>query len=129
MTNEEYSTLEDLVFSRSFRDWVLMGDTPETEFWTHWAARNPDRAELIEQAKSVIYALQMNQQTLPSEAVGNEVQKVLQKLRDGRLNLVREIPFRPGILGRRRSHAWTIAAILAIIGISILLLRFFIHKK
>src|SRR5215470_8338748 len=108
MANEEYNTLEDLVFSRSFRNWVLNRRCPEAEFWTNWVARNPDKTETITQAKAVIHALQLNLPPLPDGTADAEVRKVLEKLRDGRVNLVREIPFRPRLLGRRHTRAWTI---------------------
>src|SRR5690348_1516357 len=109
--NEEFNTLEDLVFSRSFRNWVLKSDAPEAAFWTSWVANNTDKTELITQARAVILALQQKARPLPAATVDNEVQKVLQKLREGRLNLVREVPYRPRILGpcilgRRIARAW-----------------------
>ncbi|HEY4107987.1 FecR family protein [Puia sp.] len=125
MSNEEYNTLEDLVFSRSFRTWVLTGDTPEADFWSDWATRNPGKTELVNQAKAVIYALQLDLRPLPEEAVDAEVRKALQKVQDGRLTPVREVPLRPGILGRHYSRAWTAAAIVAAIAIGIWSIRFF----
>jgi transmembrane sensor len=126
MANEEYNNLEDLVFSRSFRNWVLNENGPETEFWTHWVAGNPDKAELINQARAAIHALQLNLKPLPEETVDAETHTSLQKLRDGRLNL-REIPFRPGLPGRRPSRAWTVAAIIAAIAIIVWAIRFYLH--
>lgn len=121
MPNEEYTTLDDLVFSHSFRHWVLKGNTPEAEFWTNWAGRNPNREELVNHAKEIILALHSNTNPLPVETMEAEVEKTLQKLRDGRLNMVREIPFRPSLLGRRISRYWVIAAILAAVAIVIIL--------
>src|SRR5258707_918918 len=129
MANEEYNTLEDLVFSRSFRNWVLIGDTPEAEFWTNWTARNPEKAEIVGYAKAVIYALQLNLRPLPEESIGAEVQKVLQKLKDGRLNLVREIPFRPSLAGHRPARAWTVAAAITAICIGAWALRLYLHHR
>lgn len=117
MPSAEYSKLEDFVFSRSFRNWVLRDDAPEAEFWSGWAARNPDKTELINQAKAVIVALQTDPESVSSDAVDAEVRKVLQKLGDGRVHLIREIPYRPGILRRRPSRAWTIAAAIATVAV------------
>jgi ferric-dicitrate binding protein FerR (iron transport regulator) len=132
MPHQGYNTLEDLVFSRSFRDWVLKGDTPEGEFWTNWAALTPERMTLVNQAKAVIIAFQLDGKPLSGETVDVEVEKVLQKLRDGRLNLVREIPFRPGLLGRRLTRGWTAAAFLAglaVIGILAASLRYYFRHR
>ena len=129
MSNEEFNTLEDLVFSHSFRNWVLKGETPEAEFWTNWTARNPDKAAIVNHAKAIIYALQLNLRPLSADTVDAEVARVLQKLRDGRLNPVREIPLRPGLLGRRPARGWTIAAAIAGICIIAWSLRFYLHHR
>src|SRR5882757_7445788 len=113
MPNEEYNTLEDLVFSRSFRNWVLKGHTPEADFWANWVAQNPDKQNLVNHARAVIYALQLNLRPLPEEIIHTEVGKVLEKLKSGRISPVREIPLRPGILNVRPALAWTIAATIA----------------
>ena len=128
MANEEYNTLEDLVFSHSFRNWVLKGDTPEADFWSNWVARNPEKTGMVNHAKAIIFALQLNLRPLSDDAVDTEVRKVLQKLKDGRLNLIREIPFRPGILGRRPARAWTIAAAIAGIFILVWSVRIFFPR-
>ena len=131
MPNEEYNTLEDLVFSRTFRDWVLKGDTPEADFWANWVAQNPDRQNLVNHARAVIYALQLNLKPLSGDSVDAEVRKTLQKMKDGRLSPVREIPFRPGLLNVRPARAWAIAATLAAIFIILIIawaLRLYLHR-
>jgi len=131
MSNEAYDSLDDLVFSRSFRNWALNPEGPEADFWTNWLAYNPDRLPLVNQAKAVIYAFQLNLRPLPEGAIDVEVRKVLQKLRDGRVNLVREVPVRPGLRGRRPSRAWTVAASFAAVAIIAILagsLRRYLHR-
>jgi ferric-dicitrate binding protein FerR (iron transport regulator) len=116
MGNELYNTLEDLVFSRSFRNWVLKGNAPEADFWMDWLARNPDKQEVVNQAKAIIYALQLNLRPLPEEVVEREIVQVLEKLHEGRFGLSRELPLRP-IATRRTIRVWTIAAVVAGIAI------------
>lgn len=82
MGNFECTTVEDLLFNRSFRTWVLNRNSPESEFWENWIAQNPDKAELINHSKSIIYALQLNFKVLDEEAIQREIKKVLQKLKD-----------------------------------------------
>jgi ferric-dicitrate binding protein FerR (iron transport regulator) len=96
---------------------VLKGDGPEAAFWTSWVANNTNKLELINQARAVIHALQQNGRILPDLTVDSEVHKVLQKLREGRLNLVREIPNRPRIGRRPPNRTWTIAAAIAAVAI------------
>jgi len=80
MGNIEYNNLEDLVFSRSFRNWVLQGDSPEAVFWENWADRHPERTALIQHAKAIIYALQPNWQQLTEEEIDTAVTRILQRL-------------------------------------------------
>jgi ferric-dicitrate binding protein FerR (iron transport regulator) len=82
MGNFEFNSLEDLVFSRSFRNWVFDRNAPEAGFWEDWVVRNPDRREMVQHAKAVIYALQVNSQKLSDEEVDTEVRKALQRLKE-----------------------------------------------
>jgi transmembrane sensor len=82
MGNFEFNSMEDLVFSRSFRNWVFNRESPEAGFWESWIARNPDKAEMVRHAKAVIYALQLNPSTLSEDDIEAEVQKALQRLKE-----------------------------------------------
>lgn len=82
MGNIEYNSLEDLVFSGSFRNWVLQGDSPEAGFWESWVARHPEKTTLIQHAKAIIYALQPGRQQLSEEEIDAAVRKILQKLEE-----------------------------------------------
>jgi ferric-dicitrate binding protein FerR (iron transport regulator) len=82
MGNFECNNMEDLVFSRSFRNWVLNRESSETGFWENWIARNPDKAELVRYAKAVIYALHLNTATLSEEVIDDEVRKALLRLKE-----------------------------------------------
>lgn len=130
MGNEGYNTLEDLVFSSSFRHWVLKGDTPESDFWSSWQARNPDKQELIGQAKAIIYALQLNLRPLSDEAVNKEISRVLEKLHQGRFNLPADMS--EGLRStriRRYSRFWAAAAILAGVAMLVWSVRFYLHRQ
>ena len=79
MESFECNGIEDLVFNPSFRTWVLAGQTPETEFWTEWENQNPDKTELLNYAKAIIYAMQIDFKTLTNEQVNEEVFQALKK--------------------------------------------------
>ncbi|HEY4209420.1 MAG TPA: FecR domain-containing protein [Puia sp.] len=80
MGNIEYNSLEDLVFSRSFRNWVLQLDSSEAGFWDSWAERHPEKTALIQHAKAIIYALQPNWQQLTEEEMDIAVRRILQRI-------------------------------------------------
>lgn len=100
MGNFEYNSMEDLVFSRSFRNWVLDRNSPETGFWEDWVIRNPDKRNLVHHAKAVIYALQLNPKKLSDEEIDTEVKKALQRLREAPRALPGE-PFSGHVPGKR----------------------------
>jgi transmembrane sensor len=82
MGSFECNGIEDLVFSRSFRNWVLTGDTPEAGYWEGWIAAHPEKGEIVQHAKAVIYALQLNLKRLSDEDTEKEIERILQKLMD-----------------------------------------------
>jgi transmembrane sensor len=82
MGNFECNSIEDLVFSRSFRNWVLTGDSAEAGFWESWIAAHPEKAEIVQHSKAVIYALQLNLKKLSEEDTEKEIELILQKLMD-----------------------------------------------
>ena len=122
MGNELYNSLEDLVFSRSFRNWVLNENTPEADFWSGWLAENPDKQEMVNQAKAIIYALQLNLRPLPEETVEREIGKVLRKLHEGHFNLTGE---QREQRSRKSTRVWAIAAAIAVVAIGVWSLRLF----
>jgi transmembrane sensor len=102
MGNFEYNSMEDLVFSRSFRNWVLDRDSPEAGFWEDWVTRNPEKSPMVHHAKAVIYALQLNLKKLSDEEIDTEVKKALQRLQEA----PRALPGEPfsGVAPGKRSR-------------------------
>jgi transmembrane sensor len=82
MGNFECNSMEDLIFSRSFRNWALNRESPEAAFWESWIARNPDKAEMVRHAKAAIYALQLNPSTFSEDDIEAEVQKAFRRLKE-----------------------------------------------
>ncbi|HXB34088.1 MAG TPA: FecR family protein [Puia sp.] len=115
----EFNSLEDLVFSRSFRNWVLNRESSEHAFWENWIKRNPERAEIVKNAKAVIYALHLNTAELSADEIDDEVGKALIRLKEA----PRYIPLE-GLDGRRgrwrgvlRSpRSWVLVVLTAAIG-------------
>jgi transmembrane sensor len=78
----EFNSMEDLVFSRSFRHWVLNRESPEKSYWEIWIERNPDKAEMVKYAKAAIYALHLNTTVLSEDEIDEEVRKALIRLKE-----------------------------------------------
>src|ERR1700748_1318716 len=137
MGNFECNSMEDLVFSRSFRNWVFNRDSPESEFWENWIARNPDKRGMVDHAKAVIYALQLNPAMLSEEDIEAEVRKALHRLKDAPRYLSGDDPDAfgypqadyPGIRGLFRSprRAARILAFAAVFS-GVCLTGYFLHR-
>ena len=80
MGNFECNGIEDLIFNSSFRNWVLSRQSSEAEFWENWKKQNPNKIEFINHSKAVIYALQINFDTLSNEQVNEEILKAIESL-------------------------------------------------
>jgi hypothetical protein len=112
----EFNSMEDLAFSRSFRNWVLNKDAAERVFWESWVARNPDKAEMVKYAKAVIFAMHGKAVVLSEDEIDEEVRKSVARLREA----PRYIPL-DGPEGRSKrwmarrgsQRAWASAALAA----------------
>ena len=99
---------EDLVFSRSFRNWVLGSEAAEAGFWENWLIRHPEKLELVQNAKAIIYALQLNLRNLSGEEIEGEIGRAMFRLRDIQLtSRLRDVPMeKPRGLGQWLKRVW-----------------------
>jgi ferric-dicitrate binding protein FerR (iron transport regulator) len=115
----EFNSMEDLVFSRSFRNWVLNRESPEKGFWENWIERNPDKADVVKYAKAVIYALHFDDSLVSAEEIDEEVRKALNRLKEAPRYIPLEGP--EGRVARWRAvirspRTWVLA-VLAVVAI------------
>jgi transmembrane sensor len=116
----EFNSMEDLVFSRSFRNWVLNQESPEKSFWENWIECNPDKADMIKYAKAVIYALHFDSKLVPADEIDEEVRKALNRLKEAPRYIPLEGP--EGREGRwggvlRSPQAWVLAVLTMAVAI------------
>src|SRR5690606_28983097 len=52
-----YHQLEELLANKSFKDWVLKGDSSQQAYWEEWQAEHPDKIETLLQAKTILLEL------------------------------------------------------------------------
>jgi transmembrane sensor len=58
MDPSNYS-VKDFVLNESFQKWTLEPDPEVKAFWENWVNEHPDKAEMIAEAKSVIWMLSL----------------------------------------------------------------------
>jgi transmembrane sensor len=80
MGNNNYYTIEDFVFDRSFRNWIITKEPQASEYWETWMKNHADQYETVNNAKAVIYALQINHKQFSEEEIHTEIKKILLKV-------------------------------------------------
>jgi transmembrane sensor len=119
MGNFECNSIEDLVFNRSFREWVLHPAAAEASFWESWVKNNPGKDAIINQSKAIIYALQLNLKGLSDESINNEISKIILKLHtdeDASTECITDEEYkRPGIVTKTPFRFLSAAAIAGLV--------------
>lgn len=59
----------DLSLDKSFIGWVRNNDPQSEQFWTEWLMNNPEVAEKVEMARSIVLAMQFREEGIPSHEV------------------------------------------------------------
>lgn len=80
MENEFIYNFESLLFDKSFRRWIfLKGNEEENVFWESWKNNNNNK-ELCNDAKAVLFAINLSGKYLSDDEIDFEVKKALNKL-------------------------------------------------
>ena len=73
---EDYQ-LEDFVQDLFFRKWVLGKLPPENQFWENWLKKYPKKRILIEEAKSLVIASQIENIDIPKQQIQEGISAIL----------------------------------------------------
>lgn len=89
MENEFIYNFESLLFDKSFRRWIFLKGTEEEHvFWDSWKNKNDKNKELSNEAKAVLFAINLSGKYLSDDEIDFEVKKVLNKLETKKENTV-----------------------------------------
>src|SRR5688500_2395084 len=80
MSTDKFESIEDFVFNRSFRNWVLDNPAADAAFWEKWMAENPDKINLLHYSKSIVYAISVSKHTLSEAEINHEIEDILKKV-------------------------------------------------
>lgn len=95
MEKQNFNSIEDLVFNKSFREWILNGDIANADFWEKWVLDNPHKKEILNHSKAIMYALSVNHNKLSDQEISSEINKILKKIENNNIDTVPVEPF-PG---------------------------------
>ena len=83
MMNKNYNSIEDLLFDKSFRDWILYR-TDTNNFWEEWLKNSPEKSDIVNYAKAILYTLSVRNTEISEEEIQVEINKVLNEIdKDG----------------------------------------------
>jgi ferric-dicitrate binding protein FerR (iron transport regulator) len=103
-----YNQVEEFLEDKSFKDWVLQNDPIQHAYWKKWQVENPDKTEMLLQAKTILLELD-----LPGGDWEEKRQKLLfAKIKDHINSESRNIPVPIYSSYRSTSEKWTKAAIV-----------------
>jgi ferric-dicitrate binding protein FerR (iron transport regulator) len=68
-TNYKEFTLQQFLEDPFFREWVLRPDFESDQFWGDWISENPDRKEILTEAKSLLLELRIPEYSLSQDEV------------------------------------------------------------
>lgn len=104
MGQEQYSSVEDFVSDKSFRDWVLKKEVSPSPYWEYYLHQYPGKENAFNYAQAIILSLQTHYTRLSEEEINTEIEKILD-----RAHAEQEYPA-VKVVRLRRVQWWKIAA-------------------
>ena len=77
---KSYHQLEELLANKSFKDWVLKGDSSHQAYWEKWQAEHPDHMEMLLQAKTILLELDSIERTWEEQQQDMLFSKIIQRI-------------------------------------------------
>jgi ferric-dicitrate binding protein FerR (iron transport regulator) len=93
MINKEYNTIEEFTNDSSFLNWVNRSQLTDVKFWDHWIYQNPDKNQMVLDAKDIVLGLIFNRVTLSEDKVNTEWDKFEQTINKKSQEVSYTIPF------------------------------------
>ncbi|HVX52402.1 MAG TPA: FecR family protein [Chitinophagaceae bacterium] len=116
MENNLYNTLQSLVFDISFRKWVLGAEDADKQYWEQWLDANPGKTDIVNDARNIIYALNIKFETLSSRELQQQVAAIIKLLdRDNDEPAIEQAPIYKLPFIKRNILWWAAASVIIII--------------
>lgn len=80
MIKKKYNTIYDFLDDVSFKNWVHQTNGTDIGFWEFWIESNPDKKELVKEAKALVLGVAFDKQFVSKEKVALEWQKLASKI-------------------------------------------------
>lgn len=80
MEKYKYCTLQDLVWSDLFREWVLSPTVETNALWHQWLSENPEKWDMVNEASDIVRAIKVKEPSISEQEIRKLVQKTIQKI-------------------------------------------------
>lgn len=128
MYEEEFNSLEDFVFNASFREWLLENNSLHKTYWENWMREHPEKVQLLNYAKGIVYALTVKHRQLSEKDIDWEIESILN--RSNILSISEESSKMTNILRKSKTHIYKkLAVAIAVIGISVFSINYLATKS
>jgi len=85
MIKKKYTTIYDFLDDISFTNWVHQNNGTDIGYWDFWIENNPDKKELVENAKALVLGVSFDQKFVSKEKITLEWQKLESKIQAKKL--------------------------------------------
>jgi transmembrane sensor len=84
-------SVEQFIEDSFFQEWVLMPDIDSDQFWFNWLSQNPDKSEVLSEAKNLLQELRIPEYSLSNKEIEGGMENIRKKIRtEKRLTLFPE---------------------------------------
>jgi transmembrane sensor len=81
MIKKEYNNIPDFLEDTSFKNWAEQKNATDINFWEYWITNNPDKKELLDKAKDLVFGISFNKEFVTKEKVEFEWKKLESKIK------------------------------------------------
>lgn len=92
MDNKQYNTISDFLEDDSFKHWVHHKNATDVNFWEFWVSNNPDKKNVVEEAKNIVLGISFNQSFVDQKKVTLEWNKLEANIKTKNKPVKRKIP-------------------------------------
>ncbi len=111
---------DDFAWDDSFRQWVLSPTRESDAFWQKWIAAHPEKTALVEQARSLVQALRLQESDLSEEEIKYTVQRTSSRIKKNQAQDLPQLQPEPRVVLFYQKHWFRMAAMLVLVsGLSI----------
>ncbi len=115
MVNNKQSFLDLLLNDSSFINWAKECNQNDMEFWTTWIKNNPNKAEEVYNAKSIITGITFKKEPITQEKIDLELQTVLRLIEKKEQERNEVIPLKRNFFRKTKNWIYACSAAAAIL--------------